>query len=471
MPVAKLVSGRLFPAGAVSAAFLLGMTWSALFGIGAAGNRTVEIIISGEGFSPRTAVISAGDTVAFINKDTAPRWPASNTHPNHDVYPEFDPKSELPPGGAWSFRFQKSGVWRYHDHRNPANGGTIEVKDAIEKKALSESEAAALMRQIEEEENEDAQLQLMRKLAYGAGPRTTIKLLNQSGLNRYGQTHLLSHVIGEAAYDVYREKGFEHCEADMLNGCVHGLILSAIADIGITGVGGMVEQCKVLSPFKYHMCLHATGHGFMALENYELPSALGHCERIIRKTDPDITHCFNGVFMENAHGMHDGRTPDTHPWLDAQNFLYPCDTVEHRHASDCYLNQAGWWYQLFGGDLEKTARQCAKVPENFRLQCANNFGRIVSTAVKNDPEEIEKHCRYLDGPRMREMCISAIAQSVFALGEETLPFVLCGIHATGAAKRSCYASLYLAFETARLSPEKKTELCGKIEPAYRAVCK
>ena len=40
-----------------------------------------------QGYAPKELVIKQGDTVTFINKASAPTWPASAKHPTHTAYP------------------------------------------------------------------------------------------------------------------------------------------------------------------------------------------------------------------------------------------------------------------------------------------------------------------------------------------------------------------------------------------------
>lgn len=78
-------------------------------------------------FVPNTLTVQRGDRVIFVNQDTEPRWPASNLHPTHGIYPEFDPQESVPPGGSWNFVFDQAGDWKYHDHLIPSLRGIIRV--------------------------------------------------------------------------------------------------------------------------------------------------------------------------------------------------------------------------------------------------------------------------------------------------------------------------------------------------------
>ncbi len=89
-----------------------------------ASGKIVEITASG--FNPANLTISAGETVTFINRDSAPHWIASGAHPTHMLYPEpggcigskFDACKALAQGESFSFQFNQKGSWPYHDHLN-----------------------------------------------------------------------------------------------------------------------------------------------------------------------------------------------------------------------------------------------------------------------------------------------------------------------------------------------------------------
>ena len=80
-------------------------------------------------FSPSTINIKKGETVAWINKDSQFRWPASNIHPTHEIYSEFDSKQPLAQGEAWLFTFENVGQWRFHDHLISRLKGTVIVEE------------------------------------------------------------------------------------------------------------------------------------------------------------------------------------------------------------------------------------------------------------------------------------------------------------------------------------------------------
>ncbi len=86
-----------------------------------------RIVLTEDGFVPDTLVIKKGETVVFSSARGKLFWPASNLHPSHLEYSDFDPKTPIKADAEWSFVFEKTGEWEYHDHLAPYFTGTITV--------------------------------------------------------------------------------------------------------------------------------------------------------------------------------------------------------------------------------------------------------------------------------------------------------------------------------------------------------
>ncbi|MEK7081371.1 MAG: hypothetical protein AAB888_00200 [Patescibacteria group bacterium] len=80
------------------------------------------------GFAPTALEIASGETVTFVNESSNQMWIASAIHPTHELLPEFDQMEGTPKGSMYSFTFTKPGVWKFHDHLNPAMKGSVTVK-------------------------------------------------------------------------------------------------------------------------------------------------------------------------------------------------------------------------------------------------------------------------------------------------------------------------------------------------------
>ena len=100
------------------------------------GNNAALVTYTENGFSPQSIKITKGSTVKFINKSEMPLWVASDPHPEHSDYPEFDtPKAN---GGKmpglkedFSFTFEKAGTWKFHNHTASSDMGTEEVHPGV----------------------------------------------------------------------------------------------------------------------------------------------------------------------------------------------------------------------------------------------------------------------------------------------------------------------------------------------------
>ncbi len=81
------------------------------------------------GFSPSVLRVRVGTIVVFKNEESDPIWVASNPHPIHTDYSEFDARRGYTKGESYSFTFTTLGTWKYHDHLNSSEGGTIVVEN------------------------------------------------------------------------------------------------------------------------------------------------------------------------------------------------------------------------------------------------------------------------------------------------------------------------------------------------------
>lgn len=88
-----------------------------------------NVILTKDGFTPKTLTIRKGQKVMFSTQMARSFWPASDLHPTHELYGEFDPKKPIQKDASWSFTFKKPGKWKYHDHLFPYFRGEIIVTE------------------------------------------------------------------------------------------------------------------------------------------------------------------------------------------------------------------------------------------------------------------------------------------------------------------------------------------------------
>ncbi len=102
--------------------------------------NTTVITHTSSGFTPETITIEAGETVVW-ESETGNMWVASDQHPSHTEYSgtsrtehcqngdqntaAFD---QCNAGSTFSFTFEQTGEWSYHNHENSFQGGTVVVE-------------------------------------------------------------------------------------------------------------------------------------------------------------------------------------------------------------------------------------------------------------------------------------------------------------------------------------------------------
>lgn len=87
-----------------------------------------QVTYAGSGFSPNPITIKLGETVTWKNDTSDLMWVASAVHPTHLEYPGFDQLKGSENGTTYSFKFDKAGTWKYHDHLHPSNFGSVVVE-------------------------------------------------------------------------------------------------------------------------------------------------------------------------------------------------------------------------------------------------------------------------------------------------------------------------------------------------------
>jgi len=88
--------------------------------------RTV-VTYTGNGFAPNPVTVRVGAIVTFVNESTGGMWVASDVHPTHQILPGFDQLTSVQKGGMYEYTFDKVGTWRYHNHTNPQDAGSVVV--------------------------------------------------------------------------------------------------------------------------------------------------------------------------------------------------------------------------------------------------------------------------------------------------------------------------------------------------------
>ena len=94
----------------------------------AAEQPVAYVDITAEGFSPQTLHVEKGTKVVWMNRDAAPHQVASDPYPDRSALPELFSKQPLAAEATYSFTFNKTGTWAYHDYLHPTMTAVIQVK-------------------------------------------------------------------------------------------------------------------------------------------------------------------------------------------------------------------------------------------------------------------------------------------------------------------------------------------------------
>lgn len=92
-------------------------------------NQPLTVVYTNEGYMPKEITIKKGDTLKFINLSDRMVWTASDEHPTHTIYPEFDEKKLSGKSSEYSFKFERVGTWKYHNHANASHIGSVTVTE------------------------------------------------------------------------------------------------------------------------------------------------------------------------------------------------------------------------------------------------------------------------------------------------------------------------------------------------------
>ena len=85
------------------------------------------VTVSSSGFSPDTLTVKAGTRVMWTNKSGSAISVNSDTHPTHKLFPQLN-LGEVPSGASISLIFDRAGTYKYHNHYNPSQAGTVVVE-------------------------------------------------------------------------------------------------------------------------------------------------------------------------------------------------------------------------------------------------------------------------------------------------------------------------------------------------------
>lgn len=86
-----------------------------------------KVNLTASGFNPQTITVKVATKVVWENKSGTTATVNSAVHPTHQVYPPLNLGS-FEDGEVMSLAFDKPGTYKYHNHLNPSQVGTVVVE-------------------------------------------------------------------------------------------------------------------------------------------------------------------------------------------------------------------------------------------------------------------------------------------------------------------------------------------------------
>ncbi len=460
------------------------------------------ITLTKDGFSPASLTIRQGDTVKFKTEAGKDFWPASDLHPTHEIYSEFDPKQPIAPGQSWSFTFDKIGGWQYHNHLFSKHRGVIVVLG--ENQSSVSAPLAATSARDCETANSKVQCweRLMDYTLHNQGLDSAFRLIadlygQEPGFA--GQCHGFSHTLGQAAYKLFaagKEVGLTAKTSYCGYGFYHGVVETLLQ------TSGDIEQARQFCKYAGEKlkgqtsdaegaCYHGIGHG--AVDGGD-PSAWGNPQKMIdpamklcegvaghdRTRYGKLYRCTSGAYNALEILSNDGKYKLTQI---VKNPFYLCPSQPQNYKESCYTNMLPALQRFVKNDFIKGARAIENIQgmdpgRNIKdgvmlgwfHEYINRHLQIADYGVK----EGIKLCRQMEEPS-RLPCIMGLSGGHMKYGEPEKEYVkslaFCQSPLLKPDERDACYKYILERLLIWYSPEKTKKICGSAPENFRKYCR
>ena len=462
------------------------------------GINTLSIEMHKDSFYPGSITIEQGEEVVFKNVDSQDHWLASNIHPTHQVYPEFDPLRPIKPGESWSFTFTKAGEWKYHDHLNPHILGTIIVKGENKtedmqfsfkkffqdfKPQLDKTYYSIFPKKLDKAVSSINMFTVVKNfdearywLLVLGGKRFMQRLIHDSGGGSLVDCHREAHTAGRIGYELLGAAVFRDGTSDCHSGYYHGAMEVFLKEKGTGDLSKNIKKlCNVFKTnFGIFECLHGVGHGVAAYEGYNIPLALKTCGKL--KTVFEKRSCYGGVFMENIVASQGNGAKQDHVthWVN-MNPQFPCSGIDTDRdiQEECYKMQTTRMFDLLHRDFSLVSRECTKAPYSYRATCFQSLGRDAAGHTLRDPEKIIAICNKVPFGYF-DICISGAFNVIVDFWGEGLGNQaenMCRQLSSDSSKKYCYGLLGSRLKNVFGANNEKIRFgCNESLKQYRSVC-
>jgi len=448
----------------------------------------VKISFTENGFEPESINIVRGTTVLFVNNSDGDFWPASNLHPTHGVYKEFDSLKEFPASASWSFVFNKIGTWKYHNHLNYNLGGIINVVESQTSKIADSPYECDDIENLSSYQQEYCLEEYIREVAEKDGVIAGLEILAENFEKDplfSNNCHALSHVIGEEAYakfslglDFDADERTAYCGYGFYHGFMEKLLtldndlekardFCLYIDQRVMGGRGNVELA----------CYHGIGHGFVdgaekiawGDERALTEPALKLCDEVAETVNEQY-RCYSGVFnslsiaySSNLYGL----------TLNTKDPLWICrEQKEERYKLGCYTDMMVALMTLEDDNLALASNYLKEMEEKY---LDRTMFTLASLSVRqnlkvDDFSHIVETCYALPS-EFKLQCIKGFAGGLMEFGEPAKEYIKGGVFCSslglsGIERLECYESI-IDYANFTYPDDRLKKACDIIDDKFR----
>lgn len=438
------------------------------------------ILLTDDGFSPAELTINVGETVTFVSSRGKFFWPASNLHPSHSVYSDFDPKEPIDPNNSWSFTFDKTGKWQFHDHLAPYFTGVIYVtKEGVDIASCTGGLECWQEEILDELENVglSAAFDVLARLYY-----------EEPSFAK--SCHFIAHNLGFAGYGAYlddKESILTEKTTYCASGFFHGFME---AHLGATGdIKEAKEICYYIrehllqvAPDAGLQCFHGIGHGAMetvvaeqgifSSEDEMIEESLKICADAA-DTDEQLYRCASGIFngianfyISNEYGLS----------VEKRNPLEICALQPEVYKEPCYGNMNSVLMWMTDYNFVTAAPHIISIPDEDQKQRAFIYlsGQLALAHLQTtDFTSVVNDCRTIP-IEYQPTCIQGFSQGLMEHGvpgeEYKAALNFCRTDIMTINERNTCFDMVLSTLPGWYSVEKSRDICFSVEDEYQTFC-
>ena len=471
-------------------------------------HHTHTVVLRADAFHPAQLTVRPGDSVLFTTDIGESFWPASNLHPSHEIYPDFDPKKPIDENASWRFTFTRDGMWRYHDHLHPNYQGTVTVANkkfslfsprilkTAEDWNVEEVASACASEEMDRKQQcwDNALINAVKDRGLAAAFDLFSALYKTDPSVAKG-CHGWGHVLGKEAYRLYAEKKDLNIpkEAGYCGyGFYHGFLEEMLRLAG--NLDETITFCRFASDRAdprdagsvYSNCIHGIGHGSTA-GAAELPENQGNVEAVlaagkkncglVTANPEELQVCWEGAFNELQQNINFATNGFSYEMIN-DDFFGICRREEEKYKKACYFEFIGLIAHFTTRDFRKSV---AMVLEDISDHETASY-LIVKLAADFMQDDIVhpswdsniRDCRSLP-EYLRVPCVNGIMLGFSAHGEPGEEYVkalsFCrGDLLTVDERDLCYRNLF-GGAVSSYPPEKIAQICTTVEVQYQKYCR